>query len=206
MWSVPPWSVRHISLKYMSYCSRPENVAMKEKRLTEIHFFPFNIIQLLFLLKVTHHFLGPFCGQNAWDAAAWPRWHGNWLQYLSLPWRRPYWCIHMLLHILQPSFFHSHLLMMSSLYSPHFFCQTFYLLFTLFPNLHHPHFFCSPFSFGLNTVELASPLPVCLSLQAIKLAIVCFITLSTQIHNAPPRKVKGDLHLKKVIKANKRIQ
>lgn len=125
MYSVSPWSVSYISLKYMSYSSRPKNIEVSDTNSLSLTIIKLFWAKVLLLLKVTRHFLG-LLWTNTGDAAARPLLAWQLAPVSFLPWWQPYWCICILLRIplLSLSFFHcnSHLLIICL-------CTCFFFLF-----------------------------------------------------------------------------
>lgn len=214
MWSVPPWSVSYISLKYMSYYSRPKNIQVKEKRVTQIQFFSLNITELfssqvLFLLKVTHHFWG-LLWTNAWDAACSPTLVGMatgssiflTMTTALLVYSHTYFAF--LCSLLSFFLCHSHLLIMSSLCFFYLFFFTIWLSSILVVS--HPLFFCPPFLIWSHC-RAHSSLSACTCLcKQLSLPLCVLLHYQTKYIMLNSKKFKGDLHLKKVIKPNKIIQ
>lgn len=177
MYSVSPWSVSYISLKYMSYSSRPKNIEVSDTNSLSLTIIKLFWAKVLLLLKVTRHFLG-LLWTNTGDAAARPLLAWQLAPVSFLPWWQPYWCICILLRIplLSLSFFHcnSHLLIICLCTCSFFFFS--FPIFSLFhTSLHHLLFFCSPFFFIRSYYGAHFSLSVCLPLKAIKLAIVRFL-------------------------------
>lgn len=153
----------------------PRTLRWKSERLTRIHFFPLNAVELfpsqvLFLFKVTHHFLGPSvdkcmrcCSPTLVGMAT-----GSSI----------FSTMTMAILVYSHSASHSFALfvfpLLSSIDNVFFVLPRSYLSLPLFPNLHHPLFFCPPFFWIWPHCGAQFSLSVCLSLQAIKIAIVCF--------------------------------
>ena len=148
MYSVSPWSVSYISLKYMSYSSRPKNIEVSDTNSFALTIIKLFWAKVLFLSKVTRHFLG-LLWTNTGDAAARPLLAWQLAPVSFLPWWQPYWCICILLRIplLSLSFLHcnSHLLIIC-LCTHFFFPAQFFFSFILTSIIHSP-FVPPPFFF-----------------------------------------------------------
>lgn len=176
MYSVSPWSVSYISLKYMSYSSRPKNIEVSDTNSLSLTIIKLFWAKVLLLLKVTRHFLG-LLWTNTGDDAARPLLAWQLAPVSFLPWWQPYWCICILLRIplLSLSFFHcnSHLLIICLCTCFFFsFPSQFFLSFIL-PSIIYSSFVPLFFSFDL-TMELTSPFQCVLVWKQLSLPLCVF--------------------------------